>query len=1075
MSGQGGSTSTRRFPLAGLGSPKPGTRLRHGVRRLLIWSGAVVAALILVFAAGLWRLTQGPIDLDELTPYVQEMLGRSVEGVNIAISGGRLGIDPATHALELWLEGVRLSRADGEPVASLPVVAASFSVTSLLRGRVAPTRLIIHRPLLRVVRDEGGAVRFRFGDQDIEAPGLPLEMLEQLAGPTKPDEPLGQMRRVIIRDATLVFDDRQTGRRWQADRVDATAGRNPAGLAGDLALGLSLGARRSEFHVNYRYSSSDRKLDLATDVGALEPADLASLTPELAPLEAAQFPISGTLTTRLDLATLSGEGVRVDLRFGTGWLKSELLPEGALRLEQGSLHAVYAPESRQLRLAKLEFDLGGGSGVTFKGSLDGITPEVIAGEKPPASALAGKLGITLVDVPVNKFETLWPPALSRNGRRWVLANVHDGVLDEAAVQLDLEVDPAAWSAEVVSAHGSMRYHDATISYFQGLPPVRKVSGTATLEDKRLVFSPKAGVVKSVQVTGGLLQITDLGSPVEWLTVDLSAAGPIQDVLEVIDAKPLRYAHEVGVDPARVGGRTEANFHFKLPLLRDLKLDQVQYGVRASLTGAAIADVAMDRNLTDGNFTLEIGGAGARLQGDARFDGVPVKLDASLLFKRKDGPRARYRVALALNDEQRRRLGFDFFPDRIAGPIGIDLTYSAFDAARAEAEAAIDLRSAGLSLAEAGWKKPPGAPATARLVAELRQEQITRVRDIEVKAPGLEGRLALTLARGTGQLDRVEVQRLLIGDDDLAGFVTRRRQGGWHVDLRGQSLDLSRWIKDLGKNISQQSSPSDPPLQLDAHLGRVIFGHQREVRDVAAHLLRNGAEWEAAEIDARFANGRRLTLRSGKDAGGSNLNLHSDDLGSALRLFDISDNIVGGRLAVTARVGDAAGKRILTGHIEGGDYSLARAPAIARILALPSFSGMSGMLAGSGIPFSTLRGEFALSQDRLTLDNILAYGEAIGVTGNGVVDLNRDHLDLQGTIVPAYALNSILGNVPVIGSLLLGGEGQGLFAANYRVTGSATDPQISVNPLSALAPGFLRRFLQPNFGLPPPVQQSLGPQ
>ena len=85
------------------------------------------------------------------------------------------------------------------------------------------------------------------------------------------------------------------------------------------------------------------------------------------------------------------------------------------------------------------------------------------------------------------------------------------------------------------------------------------------------------------------------------------------------------------------------------------------------------------------------------------------------------------------------------------------------------------------------------------------------------------------------------------------------------------------------------------------------------------------------------------------------------------------------------------------------------------------------------------------------------------------------IDLQGTIVPAYALNSIIGNIPLIGSLLLGGEGQGLFAANYRVTGSAGDPQVSVNPLSALAPGFLRRLFQPNFGLPPPVQQSLGVQ
>jgi uncharacterized protein YhdP len=134
-----------------------------------------------------------------------------------------------------------------------------------------------------------------------------------------------------------------------------------------------------------------------------------------------------------------------------------------------------------------------------------------------------------------------------------------------------------------------------------------------------------------------------------------------------------------------------------------------------------------------------------------------------------------------------------------------------------------------------------------------------------------------------------------------------------------------------------------------------------------------------------------------------------------------------------------------------------------------------MLAGSGIPFSTLRGDFAYGEDRLVLDNLVAYGGAIGITSNGVVDVGRDRLDLQGTIVPAYALNSILGNVPVIGPLLLGGEGQGLFAANYQVTGPAADPQVSVNPLSALAPGFLRRLFQPNFGMPPPIEQSPGVQ
>lgn len=1047
--------------------------MRRAAHRGLVWLGALAAALILVFGAGLWRLMQGPINLNVITPYIQEAFNHSADGLRITISAGFLGIDRETHQLDLWIEGVRISQSDGEPLATFPAMSAAFSLRSLLHGRVAPTRLVVERPVLRLIRDEAGAIRFRFGDQESDASSFGPEFLEQLAGSPKPEAPFGLMRWVIVRDATIVLDDRQMGRRWQADRVDAALERNPEGFTGDLSLGLPIGGRKSEFHASYRYSSGERALDFALEIVGVEPAALASLAPELAPLAVANFPVSGTLATRLNVAGFTNEGLRADLRFGKGSIRSELLPEGSLALEEGTLRAVYAPETGELRLAKLDLDLGGGSALSVKGSLDGVTPAMIAGRDPPQASIPGKLEIVLADVPVAKFESLWPPALSRGGRRWVLANVHDGVLDEAAVQLDLEVDPRTRSAEVVSAHGTMRYHDATITYFRGLAPVRKVSGTAALEDRRLVFTPTGGTVRSVQVTGGSLVITDLGAPVEWLAVNLALAGPIQDVLETIDAKPLRYAHEIGVDPSRVAGRTEANLHFKLPLLQDLKLDQVEYGVKAGLTGAAIANVAMNRNLTDGNFAVEITRPGAHLQGSSRFDGVPLDIDANIFFKPKDGARARYRVAMGLNDEQRRRLAFDFLPERLVGPVGIDLTYWVIDAAHAEAEAAVDLHSASVSVAEAGWKKPPGAPATARLSLDLYNEHVTRLPDIEIKAAGLDGKFAVALAPDTEQIDRVDVQRLVIGDDDVTGRVMRRREGGWYVDLRGPTLDISHWIKDLAKGGSGRNSAPDPSLQIDARVGRLILGPQREVHDFTAQLLREGIDWQAAQIEARFANGHQLSLHSGNEAGRRSLTFRSDDLGSALSLFDISDNIVGGRVTVTGQVSDAAGKRVVGGHFEGEDYSLVRAPVFARILSLPSFSGAGSMLSGSGIPFSTLRGEFTYSNNHLVLENLLAYGGAIGATANGTVDLGRDRLDLQGTIVPAYALNSIVGNIPLFGSLLLGGEGQGLFAANYRVTGSAADPRVSVNPLSALAPGFLRRLFQPNFGMPPPIQQSLG--
>jgi len=74
---------------------------------------------------------------------------------------------------------------------------------------------------------------------------------------------------------------------------------------------------------------------------------------------------------------------------------------------------------------------------------------------------------------------------------------------------------------------------------------------------------------------------------------------------------------------------------------------------------------------------------------------------------------------------------------------------------------------------------------------------------------------------------------------------------------------------------------------------------------------------------------------------------------------------------------------------------------------------------------------------------------------GTITFPKRALNLQGTIIPSYTLNNVVGKVPLVGTMLTGGEGQGIFAARYSVEGSDAAPEVSVNPLSILTPGFLR--------------------
>jgi hypothetical protein len=489
-----------------------------------------------------------------------------------------------------------------------------------------------------------------------------------------------------------------------------------------------------------------------------------------------------------------------------------------------------------------------------------------------------------------------------------------------------------------------------------------------------------------------------------------------------------------------------------------------------MTGVSIGKVAMDRNLTDGSLTLDLGRAGAHLQGTARLDGIPAKLDANAAFHPKGGPRTVYRIGLTLDAEARRRLDLDF-EGRLSGSFGIDLTYSQLDAARAQAVATLDMRSASLAIDEAGWKKPADMPATAKLVIDLEHDRITRLPQIEVKAAGLDGRMAITTSDGGKQIERLDIQRLVAGDNDVSGTVTRRAGGGWNADIHAARIDGRRLVKEAASNTG---APSPVPLAVTAQIDRLVLGPHHEIAQVSAELLRTGGNWQSARLEGRLPNGQKLALRLG-EGGTRQFSVRSEDLGATLKLLGVADNVIGGRLTINGQFSGTAGKQTLQGHIEGENYSIVGAPVMARILALPSFTGFVSTLSGDGLPFSTLRGDFTYNGSRVTIKNLLTFGESLGITANGWVDVEHDRLELEGTVAPAYALNSLLGNIPLLGQLL-GGGSQGLFAANYRLSGSSDNPDVSVNPLSVLTPGVLRQLFAPLVGFPAPQseQQAVTP-
>ena len=95
------------------------------------------------------------------------------------------------------------------------------------------------------------------------------------------------------------------------------------------------------------------------------------------------------------------------------------------------------------------------------------------------------------------------------------------------------------------------------------------------------------------------------------------------------------------------------------------------------------------------------------------------------------------------------------------------------------------------------------------------------------------------------------------------------------------------------------------------------------------------------------------------------------------------------------------------------------------------------------------------------------GPLIGGTIDGTINYQRDEVRMRGTFVPLYGLNNMFGQLPIVGLFLGGGRNEGLVGITYEVVGRVGAPVLRVNPMSAVAPGFVRKFFEfPSANWPP---------
>ncbi len=862
---------------------------------------------------------------------------------------------------------------------------------------------------------------------------------------------LNQLRQVTIHDAAVTVTDRRLGADWRMAPATLDLTRQEAGgVTGSAAADLALGGgpalhATAEFHLQ----SGGAATEITAHVSPFAPAGLAGAAPALHQAAGFAAPVEASLSLALgpDLAPLH---FALQARAGAGPVR---LGGFAAALSSASLDAAGGPDSAELRTLQIVLAQPDGS--------IGPTVALHGDGKRSNGRFIAHFAIDLDQVAFVDLPHLWPAGIGGGARPWITQNITAGTAHDGHVAVTLEGPADLSEAKLTAASGSLAGSDLTVHWLRPLPPIEHAAATLTLTGPdTLEIAAQGGHVAigkdGITLHDGSMKISGLTVKDQYGSIALTAGGALPDVLALLASKRLHLLSAHPLPLTNPAGTFTTDLTVQLPLDNRVTMDQIAIRAHAKLAQVHLGKVALGHDIDGGTFDLTADNDGLKASGTGRFARIPTSVAVALDFRAgpPDGITTRVDASGTASDSELANLGLDT-GGVLSGPAQIHAVYAEQRAGPASVQLDADLRGASLDAGQIGWKKAPGQPATAHALLRLDHDRLAGIDDVVVNGPDLAVQGSADMADGRPQT--LVLNRAVIGRTDLAGTIRLASRPGEpiRVDLAGPQIDLTGQLgKRAGKRPSHPVEHVGPPWQLRGRFDKVVLAGNHVVGPMTA----------VAESDGRVIRSARVQVTGGvsmlgtittTNADGRVLSITADDAGALLQALDIVDTIRGGRLVLTGRFDDRNVDHRLNGNADISNFRLTNAPAITRVLEAMTLYGMLGMLRGPGMEVDRLIAPFGLDQQRLTLDDARAYNSALGVTAKGTVDLDGNTADLTGTIVPAYLFNSFLGNIPVIGRLFSPEQGGGVFSATYTVRGSLGDPAVSVNPLAALAPGFLR--------------------
>jgi len=674
----------------------------------------------------------------------------------------------------------------------------------------------------------------------------------------------------------------------------------------------------------------------------------------------------------------------------------------------------------------------------------------------PGKAPGVDLSLAVNRMPVGHVKTIWPWFVAPGARRWAMQHVFGGLLENTQIRLDAEPGFFGRGVPLDAERLEATFHlsGTRFDVAGAIPPVRDAVGTLSLKGMDIDIALAGGTVympsgRTVAAKGGTLAIRDANVTPLIGDLDMELEGSADAIVEIASYDPIDVSRFIELAPEDLTGTVRGSVKALVPLQAGIDRDDLTWQVDLAYENLAIAKPFEGQMVTEANGTIKAEPASTRIEAKARLSGMPATISMFEPLGQDKGARRR-NFRIDTDDGTRAKL-LSGLSAVLSGPVTFDVNVTGTDSTQ---RIVADLGRATLTLPWVGWSKGAGVPATASFALDSR-DGASRVSNFVLRGETFGGSGSMSFDRNG--LVSVRFPSFALNRGDSAAVSVDRKGSRYAINVSGKSFDARPVIKVVDAQSGGGGGGDEAPpvsVTLDADIQTLGGFHGETLSDVKIAYSGTGKTIDGLRASAATRSGARFTVVDAEAGGTRRIEAQTGDVGAVLRFLDIYPHVLAGSATLSLAGPDDGVKR---GRLEVHNFTVANEQRLNTIVA----NAPAGQ-ANVDVSRTQFDRGFAILEKGdgyLNVAEGVVRGPTIGSTFQGTVFDRRGEMNITGTFMPAYGLNRIFGEIPLIGQILGNGRDRGLIGITYRLTGKATEPKLQVNPLSAVAPGIFRSIFE----------------